>query len=75
MAIIGKRNYAHGPLLRIENHGMPPAVPLVRDPKGGAAVTTYSLRRRSPCRLDDLKRIPLSTPQVPPFPDYWRYRC
>ncbi|HUN76228.1 MAG TPA: PDZ domain-containing protein [Steroidobacteraceae bacterium] len=57
----------------VENHGVPPDVPLVLDPKAWREGHDVQLEKAVSVAMDELARHPLPTPQVPPFPDYSRY--
>ncbi|HKW88080.1 MAG TPA: PDZ domain-containing protein [Candidatus Acidoferrales bacterium] len=57
----------------VENHGVPPDVPLVLDPKAWREGHDVQLEKAVAVALEELKKNPLPKPKVPPFPDYSKY--
>ncbi|HUN26785.1 MAG TPA: PDZ domain-containing protein [Steroidobacteraceae bacterium] len=57
----------------VENHGVPPDVPIVLDPQAWRAGRDVQLERAVSVALEALREHPLPQPHVPPFPDYSEY--
>ncbi len=57
----------------VENHGVPPDVPIVLDPHAWREGHDVQLEKAVSVALDELARQPLPTPHVPAFPDYSQY--
>lgn len=57
----------------VENHGVPPDVPIILDPKAWREGHDVQLEKAIAVAMDELKKHPLPTPKVPPFPDYSKY--
>ena len=54
----------------VENHGVPPDVPVILDPKAWREGHDVQLEKAIAVALEELKKNPLPKPHVPPFPDY-----
>jgi len=54
----------------VENHGVPPDVPVILDPKAWREGHDVQLEKAVAVAMDELKKNPLPKPHVPPFPDY-----
>jgi len=54
----------------VENHGVPPDVPVILDPKAWREGHDVQLEKAIAVAMDELKKNPLPKPHVPPFPDY-----
>jgi tricorn protease len=57
----------------VENHGVPPDVPVLLDPKAWREGHDTQLEKAVAVALEELKKNPLPKPHVPPFPDYSKY--
>lgn len=57
----------------VENHGVPPDVPILLDPKAWREGHDTQLEKAVAVALEELKKNPLPKPKVPPFPDYSKY--
>ena len=57
----------------VENHGVPPDVPVLLDPRAWREGHDVQLEKAVSVALDELEQHPLPTPHVPAFPDYSRY--
>ena len=57
----------------VENHGVPPDVPIVLDPHAWREGHDVQLEKAVSVALDELARHPLPAPHVPAFPDYSKY--
>ncbi|HEV2489667.1 MAG TPA: PDZ domain-containing protein, partial [Candidatus Acidoferrales bacterium] len=57
----------------VENHGVPPDVPVTLDPKSWREGHDVQLEKAVAVALEELKKNPLPKPKVPPFPDYSKY--
>ncbi len=54
----------------VENHGVPPDMPVILDPKAWREGHDVQLEKAVAVAMDELKKNPLPKPHVPPFPDY-----
>lgn len=54
----------------VENHGVPPDVPVILDPKAWREGHDVQLEKAIAVAMEELKKNPLPVPHVPPFPDY-----
>ncbi|MGH9781635.1 MAG: PDZ domain-containing protein, partial [Candidatus Acidiferrales bacterium] len=54
----------------VENHGVPPDVPVILDPKAWREGHDVQLEKAITVAMEELKKNPLPKPHVPPFPDY-----
>jgi tricorn protease len=57
----------------VENHGVPPDVPLILDPKAWREGHDVQLEKAISVAMDELKKNPLPTPKLPAFPNYSKY--
>lgn len=57
----------------VENHGVPPDVPVILDPKAWREGHDVQLEKAISIAMDELKKNPLPTPKVPAFPDYSKW--
>ncbi|MFZ0211940.1 MAG: PDZ domain-containing protein [Candidatus Acidiferrales bacterium] len=57
----------------VENHGVPPDVPVILDPKAWREGHDVQLEKAISIAMEDLKNHPLPKPKVPAFPDYSHY--
>jgi tricorn protease len=57
----------------VENHGVPPDVPILLDPKSWREGHDVQLEKAVAVALEELKKNPLPKPKVPAFPDYSKY--
>jgi len=54
----------------VENHGVPPDVPVILDPKAWREGHDVQLEKAVEVDMEALKKNPLPVPHVPPFPNY-----
>jgi tricorn protease len=54
----------------VENHGVPPDLPVILDPKSWREGHDVQLEKAIAVAMDELKKNPLPKPHVPPFPNY-----
>ncbi|HKV29179.1 MAG TPA: PDZ domain-containing protein [Candidatus Acidoferrales bacterium] len=54
----------------VENHGVPPDLPVILDPKAWREGHDVQLEKAIAVAMDELKKNPLPKPRVPAFPDY-----
>ncbi|HEV2288255.1 MAG TPA: PDZ domain-containing protein [Candidatus Acidoferrales bacterium] len=57
----------------VENHGVPPDVPVILDPKAWREGHDVQLEKAIAVAMEDLKNHPLPKPKLPAFPDYSKY--
>ena len=57
----------------VENHGVPPDVPVLLDPQAWREGHDSQLEKAVAVALEELKKNPLPKPKVPAFPDYSKY--
>ena len=57
----------------VENHGVPPDVPVILDPKAWREGHDAQLEKAIAIAMEDLKNHPLPKPKLPAFPDYSKY--
>lgn len=57
----------------VENHGVPPDVPIILDPKAWREGHDVQLEKAISVAMDELRKNPLPKPKVPPFPNYSKY--
>jgi tricorn protease len=57
----------------VENHGVPPDVPILLDPKSWREGHDVQLEKAIAVAMEELKKNPLPKPKVPAFPDYSKY--
>jgi tricorn protease len=57
----------------VENHGVPPDVPIVLDPQAWRQGHDVQLEKAVAVAMDALRENPLPKPHVPAFPDYSQY--
>ncbi len=54
----------------VENHGVPPDVPIILDPKAWREGHDVQLEKAISVAMEELKKNPLPKPKVPAFPNY-----
>jgi tricorn protease len=57
----------------VENHGVPPDVPIILDPKAWREGHDVQLEKAISVAMDELRKNPLPKPKVPAFPNYSKY--